>query len=204
MTLHDLATLCGNEHVTKLRANIQDYIFSLLVVCCGTWTVVDIGNYSIEEHSVASIWVHKKTAQVTWWIRWWHYYSNDLGSHLHAEQFFYYGEYKMWKILPKVVSHYPEQWCVLLLRLPLKSLHKSVRKWSAELRETHSTTFDHKRDLAMKSFQPVFLYEFSDADVGWHHEACALSWESSLFRQMYNLPQLPVSKRCEMWWYWQV
>jgi len=35
MTLHDLATLCGNAHVTKLWwTNTQGRIFSLLVLCC--------------------------------------------------------------------------------------------------------------------------------------------------------------------------
>jgi len=34
MTLHNLTTLCGNAHVTKLWwANIQGHIFLLLVVC---------------------------------------------------------------------------------------------------------------------------------------------------------------------------
>jgi len=35
MTVHDLTTLCGNAHVTKLRwAKTQGCIFSLSLVCC--------------------------------------------------------------------------------------------------------------------------------------------------------------------------
>ena len=34
MTLHDLTTLCGNAHLTKLQwANTQSHVFLLLVVC---------------------------------------------------------------------------------------------------------------------------------------------------------------------------
>jgi len=58
------------------------------------------------------------------------------------------------------------------------SLHESVRKWSAELGVVHLTVFDHKRDLVMKSFWPVFIIELSDTDMRLRHKACAwlLEW----------------------------
>jgi hypothetical protein len=64
MTVHDLATLSGNERVTELqRSSTQGSIFSLFGVLCQ----VDSGRYEhyfIEEHLVVSVWVHEKTAQV--------------------------------------------------------------------------------------------------------------------------------------------
>jgi len=108
--LHDLTTLCSNEHVTKPWAKIQGHIFSL-VVCCGTLTVVDIG---IEEHLVTRVLVLKKTAWVRWRIRWWHGYRNNLRSHHHTKWFLYHPEnlpfhMGMWKILLGAVSQYSEQ-----------------------------------------------------------------------------------------------
>jgi hypothetical protein len=56
--------------------------------------------------------------------------------------------------------------CAAVVASSEQSLHKSVWKLSTELGVTHSTMFDHKRDLVMKSFQPAFVYELSDSDVG--------------------------------------
>jgi hypothetical protein len=49
--------------------------------------------------------------------------------------------------------------------------------WSAELRVLHLTMFDHKRDLVMKTFWPVFVIELSDTDMRLCHKACALLLE---------------------------
>jgi len=84
-----------------------------------------------------------------------------------------------------------------------QSLHKSVWKWSAELWVICSTMFDHKRDLVIKSFQPVFSHVFGNADIRQCHETCAFYWGSSLFGWIGSLLQLPVLKYCEIWWYWQ-
>jgi len=71
-----------------------------------------------------------------------------------------------------------------------RSPHKSVRKQSAELGVLHLTMFDHKRDLVMKSFWPMFVIELSDIDMR-QQSMCfvvgiisgsVVSWESSLFR----------------------
>ena len=87
MTLYDLAAQCGNEFLTKpWQASTQGCIFLLLVLCCMKLTVAEISNYLIEELLLASVWLHKKTAQVKWWMRWWHHFSSDLESHAHAEQ----------------------------------------------------------------------------------------------------------------------
>ena len=58
------------------------------------------------------------------------------------------------------------------------SPHKSMQKRSAELAVLHLTMFDHKKDLEMKSFWPVFVIEFSDTDMRLCHKACAslLQW----------------------------
>jgi hypothetical protein len=115
MTLYDLATLCGNEHVTKPRCiHTQGHTFSLLLEHCASLTVADVGNYPTQKHLVASVWVHKKSAQVKRWVTWWHCFSSDLESQLCAEQLFNCWKSKplhivMWQILLRVVDQYPEQ-----------------------------------------------------------------------------------------------
>jgi len=95
-------------------------------------------------------------------------------------------------------QQYPEQWPVLRLPLSLNDHHttisrtvtctvvatfiersprKSVRKRSMELGVLHLTLFDHKRDLVMKTFWPVFVIELSDTDMRLCHKACALLLE---------------------------
>jgi len=55
----------------------------------------------------------------------------------------------------------------------------------------HLTAFDHKRDLVMKSFWPVFVIKLSDNDMRLSQSMCFVvgmisgslfSWESFLFR----------------------
>ena len=58
-----------------------------------------------------------------------------------------------------------------------QSPHKSVQKQSAEFGILHLTMFDHKRDLAKKSFWPEFVIELSDTDMRLYHTACALLLE---------------------------
>jgi len=123
MTVYDLTTLCGNEHVTKpCCINTQGHTFSLLLEHCALLTVADVDNYSTHKHLLASVWVHKKSAQVKWWVTWWHCFSSNLESQLCAEQLFNCGKSKplhivMWQILLRVVDQYPEQtstWVSLL------------------------------------------------------------------------------------------
>jgi len=57
------------------------------------------------------------------------------------------------------------------------SPHESVRKRSAELGVLHLAMFDHKRDLVMKSFWPVFVIELRDLEMRLCHKACALLLE---------------------------
>ena len=84
-----------------------------------------------------------------------------------------------------------------------RSPHKSLQKRSAELGVLHLTMFDHKRDLVMKSFWPVFVIELGDADMRLSQRMCLVvgmisgnlvSWESSLFRWICSLLQLPILK----------
>jgi hypothetical protein len=91
--------------------------------------------------------------------------------------------------------------CTAVAAFIEQSPHKSKRKQSAEFGVPHSKMFDHKRDLAIKSFRPVFVNEFGDTDMRLHHKACALLLEQSLtavsratvlFSDMCNLLQLPV------------
>ena len=67
-----------------------------------------------------------------------------------------------------------------------------MQKRSAELGVLHLTMFDHKRDLVMKSFWPVFVIELSDTDMRLCQKSMCfvvgmisdsiVSRESSLFR----------------------
>jgi len=58
-----------------------------------------------------------------------------------------------------------------------RSPHKSMQKRSAELGVLHLTVFDHRRDLVMKSFWPVFVIELNNTDMRLCHKACALLLE---------------------------
>jgi hypothetical protein len=54
VTLHDLATMCGNEHMKKpRRANSQGRISATISFGFTTLTVTDIDIYSIEDLQVA-------------------------------------------------------------------------------------------------------------------------------------------------------
>ena len=56
MTLHDLATPCGHEHMTKpWCVNTQGHTFSLLLEHCAPLPVADMSNYSTEKCLVANV-----------------------------------------------------------------------------------------------------------------------------------------------------
>ena len=65
-------------------------------------------------------------------------------------------------------SSRPISWmvtCALVAAFIEWSPHKYMQKQSAELGALHLTMFDHKRDLMMKSFWPVFVTKLSDTDM---------------------------------------
>jgi len=109
----------------------------------------------------------------------------------------------IWRIFLGAVDRYPECWPVPWLLLLLNDHHESVRKQSAELGVLYLTMFDHKKDLVMKWFWPVFVIELSDVDMRLSQSMCLVvgmisgslvSWESSLFRWMCNLLHLLILK----------
>ncbi len=67
--------------------------------------------------------------------------------------------------------------CAVIATFIERSPHKSVQKQPAELGVLHLTMFDHKRDLVMKLFWPVFVTELCDTDMRLCHKACALLLE---------------------------
>ena len=134
-----------------------------------------------------------KTTQVRCWIRWWHHFSSGLGSYVCAEQLFNCGKMSysakknnakmclcrgIWRILLRAVDQYPKRWCVLWLPFSLNDHHTSLcSNDQRNLGVLHLTKFDHKRDLVMKSFWPVFVIELSNTDMRLCHKACALLLE---------------------------
>ena len=149
-----------------------------------------------------------KTAQVRWWIRWWHLFSSNLGSHVCAELLFQCG--KKCVYLEEYEGFSSEQ----SINIPNGDLCCGCRfHWTittqvhaemdSRILVLHLTMSDHKRDLVMKSFWPVFVIELSDADIRLSQRMCfvvgmisgnLVSWESSLFRWMCSLLQLPILK----------
>ena len=84
--LHDWATPCGSEHGTKpWRVITHGRIFSLLVRF-EKLTLANTSSYSSEERLVAIFLLHKETAEVRRWIRWFHSCRNYLRIHLRADQ----------------------------------------------------------------------------------------------------------------------
>jgi len=83
----------------------------------------------------------------------------------------------IWRILLGAVDQYPEWWPELWLPLTEWSPHRSMQKQSVELGVLYLTMFDHRRNLVMKLFWPVFVIEFSDTDMRLCHIACALLLE---------------------------
>ena len=78
-------------------------------------------------------------------------------------------------------SSWPVSWtvtCAVVAAFIEQSPHKSMRKRSAELGVLHLPMFNHKRDLVVKSFWPVFVTELSNTDMRLCHKACAslLEW----------------------------
>jgi len=129
-TFHDMAWLYmpwqpprGNEHVTTpCCVHTQGHTFSLLLEHCALLKVADVGNYSTHKDLVAIVWVHKKSAQVKRWVKWWHCFSSDSESQLCAEQPCNCRKSKpchivTWQILLCVFDQYAEQtspWVFLL------------------------------------------------------------------------------------------
>ena len=67
-----------------------------------------------------------------------------------------------------------------------RSPHKSVQKQSAELGILHLTMFDHKSDLVMKSFWPVFVIGLGDTGLRLCYKACSLLSEWFLVALCYG------------------
>ena len=93
--------------------------------------------------------------------------------------------------------------CAVVATVIEQSPHKSVWQWSTELQLLHLTMFDHKRDLVMKSFWPVLVIEINDTNMRLSQSMCIVVGmisgilvlrESSLFRLMCSLLQLPILK----------
>ena len=123
-----------------------------------------------------------KTAQIRRWIRWWHHFSSNLGNHVCAEQLFqcgkkcvYVEEYEGFFLEHSTSILNSDLCCGCCFNWTITT--QPMWKWSAELWVLHLTMFDHKRDLVMKSFWPVFVSELSDTEMRLCHKACVLLLE---------------------------
>jgi hypothetical protein len=119
-----------------------------------------MSSYSIQERLVVNEWMRKKAAQVRRGIRQWRSFSSDLRSHFRTEKLFLsYGNvklthvlicHKMW--LRGVVDLFTERW-----RMPLSVDNHHLSPYGNDERNW-STAFNHvshKRNMAIKSFQPI-------------------------------------------------
>jgi hypothetical protein len=124
VTWHDFIQL-GNPlwQWTYDQATLHPHPRSHFLIATWALCIVDSSRqYSTQKHLVASVWVHKKSVQVKWWVTWWHCFSSDLESQLCAEHLINCAKSKtlhivMWQILLRVVDQYPEQtspWVSLL------------------------------------------------------------------------------------------
>ena len=135
-----------------------------------------MGNYSIEEHYVPNVWVHTKTAQVRWWIRWWHQFRSNMGNHLHPEQFFYLEENMPFHTGSKMVPNIPNSTvCHFCWTAPHKSIgtHRNDQ-WELQVRVWPRVTW------WFKLFWPISVNELGDADIRQCSEVCTLLLEQSL------------------------
>jgi len=208
MTLHDLTTLCVNSHVTKLWwANTQSRICSLLVVCCVKMGMTIMSSKSTDE-SLVAIFGYIKTAQVRWWIEWWHHFSSDLGSLVCAEQLFHCGKKCAY------VEEYEGFSLEQLTNIPNVDLccgccfHWTITmQVCAEMIGRTWSTFDHVWPQEGPGDEVILASVCNRTQWHWHEtmsqsmcfvvgmiSASLVSWESSLFRWMCSSLQFPVLK----------
>jgi hypothetical protein len=88
MTWHDVMLLDNLvcQWTYEKAAIRHDPDAHFLIICLAKLTAANISSYCTEELWVESVWVHKKTAQVRRWIRWFHGFGGDFGSRLRAGQ----------------------------------------------------------------------------------------------------------------------
>jgi len=148
-----------------------------------------------------------KTAQVRQWIRWWHLFSSDLGSHVFAEQLFQCG--KRCAYVEEYEGFSSEQLTNILngdLCCGFRFHCMITTQVCVEtISGTWSTTFGHVW-LWEGPGDEVILASVCNWTQRYRHETMSrsmffvvgmisgrfVSWESFLFRWMCSLLQLPI------------
>ena len=143
-----------------------------------------------------------KTAQVRRWLRWWHHFSSNFGSHASAEQLFSVWEKVclcrgIWRILLRAVDQYSELWPVLWLLLSLNDHHASLCRNDQRNSEYY---IYHVWPQEGPGDEIILASVCNQTQQYWHEtisrsmcfvvgmiSGSLVSWESSLLRWMCNL-----------------
>ena len=211
MTLHDLTTLCGSAHVTKLRwANIQGQIFSLLIVCCVKMGMAIMSSSSIEESFVASVWMREGiTGQTMNQVM--TPFQQQFGKACLCRTIFQCG--KKCVYVEGYEGFFLEQ-LTNILNSDLCCgcrLHRRIttQVHAEKISRTWSIIFDHVWPQEGPGDEVILASVCNWTQQYWHEtmsqsmcfvvgmiSGSLVSWESSLFRWMCSLLQLPILKCC--------
>ena len=150
-----------------------------------------------------------KSAQIRQWIRWWHHFSSDLGSHVCARQLFmcgkkcvYIEEYEGFSSEQSTNIRNGDLCCVC-------RFHRIIATWvcAEMISRTWSSTFDCVWPQERPGNEVVLASVYNWTQRYWHEttpqsmclvvgmiSGSLVSWESSLFRWLCSLLQLPILK----------
>jgi len=146
-----------------------------------------------------------KIAQVRWWLRWWHHFSTDLGSHVCAEQLFQCGEKCVYV---EEYEGFSLEWSTNIPNADLCCgchFHGTIttQVCAETISGTWSTTFDHIWPQKGHGDEVILASVYNWTQQHWHEtmsqrmgfvfgmiSGSLVSWESSLFRWMCSLLQL--------------
>ena len=148
-----------------------------------------------------------KTAQVRWWIRWWHHFSSNLGSHVCVERLFQCGKKCVYV---EEYEGFSSEQSTNILNVDLCCgcrFHWTITtQFCAEtISGTWSTTFDvwpqegpgDEVILASVCNQTQWYWQSMSKSMCFvvgMISGSLVSWERSLFRWMCSLLQLPILK----------
>ena len=150
-----------------------------------------------------------KTAQIRRWIKWWHHFSSNLGSHVCAEQLFqcakkcvYVEEYEGFSSEQSTNIPNCDPCCGCRFHWTI-----TTQVHAETISRTWSTTYDHVWPQERPGDEVILASVCNWTQRCWHEtmsqsmcfvvgmiSGSLVSWVSSLFRWMCGLLQLPILK----------